>query len=267
MNASSPSAISATDHIPGIDYWFRDPALLTQALTHRSHGGKHYERLEFLGDSLLNMVVSELLYHGRREAPEGDLSRMRSRLVRDVTLAEIALELNLSPYLRLGQGELRSGGFLRESILADVVEALIGAVYIDGGFEAARKVVTELIGQRLDDLPEADQLKDPKTRLQELLQAHGLELPEYSVLAESGADHAKRFLVRCALGDLLPPVQAEAGSRRKAEQAAARLAHSALVRKLGAKDWVASDSVGNDRSDPLPSDDQPVNKRQAGDDE
>ncbi len=232
MNASNPSAISQADHIPGIDYRFSDPALLEQALTHRSHGGRHYERLEFLGDSLLNLVASELLYHERRHAPEGDLSRMRSRLVRDVTLAEIARELQLGPYLRLGQGELRSGGFLRESILADVVEALIGAIYIDGGFEAARRVVIELIGQRLDALPDAEQLKDPKTRLQELLQAHGLELPIYSVLAESGADHAKRFLVQCAIGDLLPPVQAEAASRRKAEQAAARLAHQALVEKL-----------------------------------
>lgn len=267
MNASSHSAISATDRVPGIDYRFRDPGLLTQALTHRSHGGKHYERLEFLGDSLLNLVVSELLYHGRQHAPEGDLSRMRSRLVRDVTLAEIALELNLGPYLRLGQGELRSGGFLRESILADVVEALIGAIYVDGGFEAARKVVTELIGQRLDDLPEAEKLKDPKTRLQELLQAHGLDLPDYSVLAESGADHAKRFLVRCALGDLLPPVQAEAGSRRKAEQAAARLAHGALVQKLAAKDWVGSDSAGTERSDPPLTDRQPAPTKQADNDE
>ncbi len=180
----------------------------------------------------MNLVVSELLYHRRQHAPEGDLSRMRSRLVRDVTLAEIAAELNLSPYLRLGQGELRSGGFLRESILADVVEALIGAVYIDAGFDAARQVVIDLIGRRLDELPEAEELKDPKTRLQELLQAHGRDLPEYTVLAESGADHAKRFLVRCALGDLLAPVQAEASSRRKAEQAAARIAHQALLQEL-----------------------------------
>lgn len=206
--------------------------MLERALTHRSHGGPHYERLEFLGDSLLSLTVSDLLFRRRPEADEGDLSRMRSRLVRDVTLAEIARELDLGRHLRLGQGELRSGGFLRESILADVVEALIGAIYVDGGFEPAQRVVIDLLEQRVDELPDAEQLKDPKTRLQELLQAHGHDLPEYSVLAESGADHAKRFLVRCSIGDLLPPVQAEAGSRRKAEQAAARQAHQALLQRL-----------------------------------
>lgn len=232
MNASNPSEISFPDHVPGIDYRFRDRSLLQQALTHRSHGDRHYERLEFLGDSLLNLTVSDLLFRAHPHAAEGELSRMRSRLVRDVTLAEIARELNLSQFLRLGPGELRSGGFLRESILADVVEALIGAVYLDSGFAAARDLVAELLGRRLADLPDAEQLKDPKTRLQELLQGQGLDLPEYSVLAESGADHAKRFLVRCAVGELLPPVDAEAGSRRKAEQAAARLMHRALLNKL-----------------------------------
>jgi len=229
LNAPNLSATSCPDHIPGINYRFRDPRLLEQALTHRSHGGPHYERLEFLGDSLLNLGVAELLYHARPHADEGDLSRMRSRLVRDVTLAEIARDLDLSRYLRLGQGELRSGGFLRESILADTMEALIGAVYLDGGFGAARQLVTELIERRLAELPDAELLKDPKTRLQELLQAHGHDLPDYAVLAESGADHAKRFLVRCSIGGLLPPVQAEASSRRKAEQAAARQMHRALV--------------------------------------
>ncbi|TVS13769.1 MAG: ribonuclease III [Wenzhouxiangella sp.] len=220
------------DHLPGIDHRFRDPDLLARALTHRSHGGGHYERLEFLGDSLLNLVASELLYRRRPLAPEGDLSRLRSRLVRDVTLAEIALDLDLGRYLRLGQGELRSGGFLRESILADVVESLIGAVYLDGGFAAAHRVVTDLIGDRLDDLPDAEQLKDPKTRLQELLQGQGFALPTYTVLAESGADHAKRFVVECAIGDVLPPVRAEAGSRRKAEQGAARIMHQALREQM-----------------------------------
>lgn len=232
LNVSNRSATSPIDQLPGIDYRFRDPALLERALTHRSYGQAHYERLEFLGDSFLNLVVSELLYERRPHAPEGDLSRLRSRLVRDVTLAEIALELNLGSFLRLGQGEMRSGGFLRESILADVVEALIGAIYLDGGHEAARRFVSRLIGERLDQLPDAEQLKDPKTRLQELLQAHGHELPEYTVLAESGADHAKSFRVQCAVGELLSPVEAQASSRRKAEQAAARLAHRALFRQL-----------------------------------
>lgn len=232
LNASKSSVISFLDQIPGIDYRFRDPDLLKQALTHRSHGERHYERLEFLGDSLLSLIVSDLLYQAHPHAAEGELSRMRSRLVRDATLAEIARELDLSRYLRLGQGELRSGGFLRESILADVVEALIGAAYLDGGFEPAHSLVAQLVGQRLADLPDAEQLKDPKTRLQELLQAHGLDLPDYTVLAETGADHAKRFLVRCAVGGLLPPIEAEAGSRRKAEQAAARKMHQALLPKL-----------------------------------
>lgn len=232
LNASNPSAISPIDRLPGIDYCFQDSALLERALTHRSHGQPHYERLEFLGDSFLNLVVSDLLYQRRPHAPEGDLSRLRSRLVRDVTLAEIARELDLGAFLRLGQGEMRSGGFLRESILADVVEALIGAIYLDGGHEAARRIVTDLIAERLDQLPDAEKLKDPKTRLQELLQAHGHELPEYTVLSETGADHAKSFRVQCAVGELLTPVEAQAPSRRKAEQAAARLAHQALLEAL-----------------------------------
>ncbi len=222
--AKKRSAISELDHLPGIDYRFQDPSLLERALTHRSFGASHYERLEFLGDGLLNAIVAERLFHARPLASEGDLSRLRSRLVRDVTLAEIARELDLGSVLRLGQGELRSGGFLRESILADVVEAIIGAVYLDGGFEAAQRVVDTLIATRLDELPAAEQLKDPKTQLQELLQAHGHDLPTYTVLSESGADHAKQFLVQCALNGLIDPVTAQAAGRRKAEQAAARKA-------------------------------------------
>jgi len=218
--------------LPGIGYEFADPALLTRALTHRSHGPGHYERLEFLGDGLLNMVAAEMLYQRRPHAPEGDLSRLRSRLVRDRTLAQIATELGLSDYLRLGQGERKSGGFLRESILADVVEALIGAIFIDGGFDEARRVVRELLDERERQLPDADRLKDPKTRLQELLQGHGHPLPEYEVMAESGADHIKQFQVECRVGNLVPPVSAEAGSRRKAEQAAARLMHQQLIQVL-----------------------------------
>jgi ribonuclease-3 len=230
--AKKPSAISQVDRLPGIDYRFEDPTLLERALTHRSFGAGHYERLEFLDDGLLNAIVAERLFHARPHASEGDLSRLRSRLVRDATLAEIAQELDLGAVLRLGQGELRSGGFLRESILADVVEAIIGAVYLDGGFCAAKRVVNEMIATRLDQLPAAEQLKDPKTRLQELLQAHGHDLPVYTVLSESGADHAKQFLVECALDGLIEPVTAEAGSRRKAEQAAARKALKAWRAQL-----------------------------------
>ncbi|MEE4302725.1 MAG: ribonuclease III [Wenzhouxiangella sp.] len=225
----NPSGTERLDRIPGIDYRFGNVGLLEQALTHRSFGPRHYERLEFLGDSLLSMVIAEQLFHQRPHAAEGDLSRLRSRLVRDVTLARLAKELDLGDYLRLGAGELKSGGFLRESILADVFEAIIGAIYLDGGFEAARRVLRELFADRLADLPDADSLKDPKTRLQELLQGRGYELPVYSVISESGADHAKRFEVECRAGTLAEPVRAEAASRRKAEQAAARLMHDSLL--------------------------------------
>lgn len=222
------SATERIDRIPGIDYRFVDAGLLEQALTHRSYGPRHYERFEFLGDSLLSMVIAEQLFCQRPHASEGDLSRLRSRLVRDITLARVASELGLGDYLRLGAGELKSGGFLRESILADAVEAIIGAIYLDGGFEPARRVIRELFAERLTNLPDADSLKDPKTRLQELLQGRGHELPEYNVISESGADHAKRFEVECRAGSLVEPVRAEAGSRRKAEQAAARLMHDNL---------------------------------------
>lgn len=227
---SKLSGTEPTTRLPGIDYRFDDPDLLARALTHRSHGSPHYERLEFLGDGLLNGLVAELLYRRRPHAPEGDLSRLRSRLVRDSTLAEIAVELELGDQLRLGAGELRSGGHQRESILADVVEALIGAIYLDGGFEAVRAIVLELFDQREQALPSAERLKDPKTRLQEMLQGEGQQLPEYRVVAESGADHCKRFEVECSIGSLMGPVRAEAGSRRKAEQAAARLMHGQLVK-------------------------------------
>ncbi len=225
---SKDFATEPPQRLPGIDYRFRDPGLLERALTHRSCGPGHYERLEFLGDSLLSAVISEQLYRRRPHAPEGDLSRLRSRLVRDVTLASIARELNLGEHLRLGAGELRSGGFLRESILADVLEAIIGAIFLDGGFGETRRVVCEVFEARLESLPEADTLKDPKTRLQELLQGHGHDLPEYEVIEESGADHAKRFRVECRVAGVVAPVTAEAGSRRKAEQAAAKIMHERL---------------------------------------
>ncbi len=211
-----------TDSLPGFAYRFSDPALLRQALTHRSHGDSHYERLEFLGDALLNFVVAESLYHQRPHVNEGDLSRLRSRLVRDSTLAKIAQEVDLGDSLRLGGGELKSGGYLRESILADCLEAIIGAVYLDGGFESARSLVLRLLASRIESLPDAEALKDPKTRLQELLQARGLPLPKYRLVAESGADHAKQFQVACCVALLDEVVEASAGSRRKAEQAAAR---------------------------------------------
>jgi len=248
---SKDCAIDSLQTLPGIDYRFRDPGLLRQALTHRSCGPGHYERLEFLGDSLLSLVISEQLFLRRPHAPEGDLSRLRSRLVRDVTLASIARELELGEHLRLGAGELRSGGFLRESILADVFEAIVGAILLDGGFSEARRVVCEVFEARLESLPEADTLKDPKTRLQELLQAHGHDLPEYEVIEESGADHAKCFRVECRAGELTTPATAEAASRRKAEQAAAKIMYGRLSEYFksgrGNKHATARDSGENEQ--------------------
>ena len=200
---------------------FDDPALLDEALSHRSAGGRHYERLEFLGDSLLSFVISAELCRLRPGDDEGALSRLRASLVREGTLAEIARELELGRYLVLGTGERRSGGFARDSILADAVESLIGAVHADRGFEAARALVLDLFDHRLRHLPAAETLKDPKTRLQELLQARGLERPVYEVVAESGRAHERMFTVRCTLGGTGATVRATATSRRKAEQAAA----------------------------------------------
>lgn len=216
-------SVKPLNKIDGIDHVFASESLLHQALTHRSFGAPHYERLEFLGDSLLNLVAADLLFQTHPHAPEGDLSRLRSRLVRDATLAEIAKDLNLSQSLKLGIGEKKSGGFLRESILADVVEALIGAVYLDGGFDRAYQVVSDLLATRLADLPPADTLKDPKTKLQEHLQGKGAPLPDYRVLEEHGADHAKEFVVACCIEGAWPTTEARAPSRRKAEQMAARL--------------------------------------------
>lgn len=215
------------DSVNGIDYRFKDPQLLRAALTHRSVGAANYERLEFLGDSVLNLVIAMRLYERHPAAPEGDLSRMRARLVRGTTLAEVAAGLDLGAHLKLGEGELKSGGFRRASILADAFEALLGAVFIDGGFEACRLVVLALFDPLIEKLPDAEALKDAKTRLQEWLQARGRPLPQYDLEREEGADHAKRFFVTCRLADAKTDtdavVEGEGGSRRKAEQAAAAL--------------------------------------------
>ncbi|MDT8449315.1 MAG: ribonuclease III [Wenzhouxiangellaceae bacterium] len=210
--------------IAGLGYRFRYPELLRLALTHRSRGARNNERLEFLGDAIINFVVADLLYRARPDASEGDLSRLRARLVREHTLAEIARELGLGDRLLLGPGELKSGGFLRESILSDALEAIVGAVFEDGGYEPARALVERLVAARIESLPDAELLKDPKTRLQELLQGRGLALPEYEVVDERGADHDRQFTVVCRVEALAEPVGAIARSRRKAEQAAARLA-------------------------------------------
>jgi ribonuclease-3 len=195
--------------LPGIDYRFKDAGLLQQALTHRSAGRANYERLEFLGDSILNLVVSTRLFELFPGAPEGDLSRMRARIVRGKTLGEIALTLDLGRHLNLGEGEMKSGGFRRASILAD------------GGYAACCKVIVDLCDPLIGKLPPAEELKDSKTRLQEWLQARARPLPTYRLLREEGAEHAKNFHVQCGLEDSDVMIVASGSSRRKAEQSAA----------------------------------------------
>ncbi|MDT8437757.1 MAG: ribonuclease III [Wenzhouxiangellaceae bacterium] len=221
MSSGSTRADSAFVGLRGLGHRFADPALLEQALTHRSVGSHNNERLEFLGDAVLNLVIADRLYQRHEAASEGALSRLRSRLVRERTLAEVARELALGDALRMGPGELKSGGFLRDSILSDALEAVLGAVYLDAGFAAVERVIADLFDPRIEALPSADDLKDAKTRLQEWLQARALALPDYAVIEESGADHARRFTVRCRQPELGEQL-ATAGSRRKAEQAAAR---------------------------------------------
>lgn len=210
--------------ITALPYRFDRPELLSEALTHRSAGRPNNERLEFLGDAVLNLLIAEALYHRVPDADEGALSRLRALLVRGETLAEIAGELNLGEALSLGSGELKSGGFRRRSILADALEAVIGAVYLDGGFKACRDLVGELFASRLASLPDTDSLKDPKTRLQEYLQARQFPLPVYRLVAEEGEPHRRRFRVACEIPGLDRPVEAGGRSRRAAEQEAARRA-------------------------------------------
>lgn len=215
--------------LKGVGHEFARADLLRLALTHRSRGNPNNERLEFLGDAVLNMVVAELLFVARPDVPEGDLSRLRARIVRERTLAEVARQLDLGKHVLLGPGELKSGGFLRDSILADALEAVIGAVFLDGGFDAARELVERLMAERITALPDAESLKDPKTRLQELLQGRSLKLPEYEVIDEHGADHDRSFTVICRIEILDAPITATATSRRKAEQAAAKGALEAIL--------------------------------------
>ncbi|MES0873600.1 ribonuclease III [Sinimarinibacterium thermocellulolyticum] len=215
--------IDPLDHLQQrLDHRFADVALLERALSHRSLGTRNNERLEFLGDALVNFVIAGALYEIRPAAEEGALSRLRASLVREASLARLARDLDLGSVIRLGESELKSGGFRRESILADAFEAVLGAVYLDGGFEVAQRVVRRLFAPLLAQLPDAESLKDPKTRLQEWLQARSRPLPRYEVLAEDGPAHARRFSVRCSLpDDDGSGCIAEAGSRRVAEQQAA----------------------------------------------
>lgn len=206
-----------------LDYECKDANLLEAALTHRSAGGAHNERLEFLGDAILNCVIAKLVFSEFGAADEGDLSRFRASLVSGEALAVIASEISLGDQIRLGSGELKSGGFRRKSILADALEALFGAIYLDGGFDAAARVIERLFVSRLDRLPTAAELKDPKTRLQESLQAQGLPLPTYSVDSITGEAHNQQFEVGCTVATLGLRTVATGASRRRAEQAAAQL--------------------------------------------
>ncbi len=207
--------------VAGIDYRFADQQLLQEALTHRSRGASNYERLEFLGDSVLNLVVSSRLFELKPGASEGDLSRMRARLVRGESLTEIASDLALGKQLNLGEGEMKSGGFRRASILADAFEALLGAIFLDSDYASCRTVILDLFDPLIEKLPSIEELKDAKSRLQEWLQGRGRPLPEYTLLREEGADHVKKFHVQCRIADDGSLMEASGSSRRRAEQAAA----------------------------------------------
>jgi len=205
-----------------LGYDCRDEKLLEAALTHRSAGGAHNERLEFLGDAILNCVVAMLVFREFAAADEGDLSRFRASLVSGESLAVVAAELGLGDRLHLGSGELKSGGFRRKSILADGLEAVLGAIYLDGGFPAAQQVIERLFVRRLSELPSATELKDPKTRLQETLQARGLPIPVYTVESVTGKAHLQVFRVSCQAHGLGLIASGEGPSRRAAEQIAAK---------------------------------------------
>jgi len=216
---TTPAALA--DLQTRLGYAFRDARLLQRAMTHRSFGADHNERLEFLGDSVLNLVVAHLLFDRLATMPEGDLSRVRANLVKQETLHQLALHLELPGRMRLGEGELKSGGTRRASILADALEAVIGAVYLDGGFDAAHALVQRLFAkvEIRPDMQAAE--KDPKTQLQEWLQGRKLPLPKYTVIDTSGAAHRQTFEVACEVPDLKKHERGSGASRRAAEQAAA----------------------------------------------
>lgn len=215
------------------DYVFKDESLLNLALTHRSMGSKNNERLEFLGDSILGMVISSELFTRFPAEKEGVLTRLRSSLVKGETLSEIAAELNLGEFIKLGSGELKSGGFRRASTLADAVEAIIGAIYLDSyaehGTNKIEKIILSIFNERLNNCEPAGVLKDPKTRLQEYLQSKNLPLPTYNVVSISGKEHLQTFKVSCSIEGVHNHFVATGDSRRKAEQAAADKALNTLI--------------------------------------
>lgn len=212
-----------------LGYEFRDPELLARALTHRSYGRHHNERLEFLGDAVVNLVIAAALYDQCTALSEGELTRLRVRLVRAETLAAVAREIGLGALMRLGAGELKSGGHDRDSILADGLEAVLGALYEDGGYAAAQRAILALFGGRLAGIDVHAHTKDAKTRLQEFLQGRGLGLPVYELIAVRGQDHEQEFRVACHVPGLADAACGEGTTRRQAEQVAA---HAALARLI-----------------------------------
>lgn len=209
-----------------LQYRFENAELFQQALTHRSATSHNNERLEFLGDAVLDFVISDAVYRARQDASEGDLSKLRASLVKDESLAQLALELGLGEHLILGSGERKSGGHRRASILADALEAIFGAVYLDSGFNAASVIIEHVFAKRLRELPDLEDLRDPKTRLQEWLQARGMELPQYELAAVTGKAHKQRFDVSCTVVAVSTVTRGESTTRRKAEQlAAAEMIH------------------------------------------
>lgn len=215
-----------TDLEQRLGYTFRDPALLSRALTHRSHSAEHNERLEFVGDAVLNCAVAAALYRRFPQLPEGDLSRIRANLVNRDCLLLRGQDLGMSSLVRLGEGEVKSGGASRPSILADATEAVFGAIFLDGGFEAARKVIEHCYADAVNAVDPAASGKDPKTRLQEWLQAKGMPLPEYAITAIDGEAHRQTFTVSCRVHALDHETTGHGASRRVAEQEAA---HAALA--------------------------------------
>jgi ribonuclease-3 len=223
--AERPIAVSVSEAVTAsLNHRFRDPTLLAQALTHRSHGARHNERLEFVGDAVLNCVIGIELFQRFPELPEGDLSRARAALVNRDTLARLAQGLELGASIRLGDGERKSGGVARPSILADTLEAIFGAVYVDAGFEAARTAILSVYAEVWTATAATVLSKDPKTRLQEWLQAQRLPVPDYAVAAIRGEAHAQLFVVECRIPSQGIIASGEGSSRRVAEQAAASAA-------------------------------------------
>lgn len=231
--ASEPSPAGETaagPQDPGVQHVFADADLLRRALTHRSYGASHNERLEFVGDAVLNCVVALALFERFPDIPEGDLSRARAHLVNRDTLAHVARRLRLGELIRLGEGEMRSGGADRASILADTMEAVFGAVFLDAGFDAARRAIEAAYAEALRDADPTVLGKDPKTRLQEWLQGRRLNVPEYAIVATTGQAHAQRFAVECRIAQLDIVAMGSGASRRAAEQDAAQTALDAAIK-------------------------------------